>query len=75
MSAMVTVARFESREEAEIAKSALADAGIEAMVSADDVGGMVPLTNGVDVKVLEENVERAAAVIRPEDKPSAGSSR
>ena len=71
MSAMVTVARFESREEAQIAKAALAEAGIESMVSADDVGGMVPLTNGVDVKVLEENVERAKAVIQPGDRPSA----
>lgn len=71
MSAMVTVARFESREEAEIARVALSEVGIEAMVSADDVGGMVPLTNGVDVKVLEENVDRAKAVILPEDRPSA----
>ena len=71
MSAMVTVARFESREDAEIARVALSEAGIEAMVSADDVGGMVPLTNGVDVMVLEENVEKARTVIRPEDRPSA----
>ena len=71
MSAMVTVARFENREEAEIARAALAEEGIEAMVSADDVGGLVPLTNGVEVRVLEENVERAKTVIQDEDRPEA----
>lgn len=71
MSELVTVARFESREDAQIARSALAEAGIEAMISADDVGGMVPLTNGVDVKVLEEHVAAARAVIQPEDRPEA----
>lgn len=71
MSALVTVARFESREDAEIARNALAEAGIEAMVSADDVGGLVPLTNGVDVKVLEEHVERARTIILPEDRPES----
>ena len=71
MSALVTVARFESREDAEIARNALAEAGIEAMVSADDVGGLVPLTNGVDVKVLEEHVERARTIILPGDRPES----
>ena len=71
MSAMVTVARFENREEAEIARAALAEEGIEAMVSADDVGGLVPLTNGVEVRVLEENAERAKTVIQDEDRPEA----
>ena len=69
MSDLVTVARFENREEAEIARAALAEAGIEAMVSADDVGGMVHLTNGVEVKVMEEKAEEAKAIIHEEDRP------
>ena len=71
MSKMVCVGRYESREEAEIARIALANNGIEAAVSPDDVGGTIHLTNGVDLLVLEEHAVEATELIPPEDRPGA----
>lgn len=68
MSELVSVARFLTREQAEIARAALEQAGIEATVHADDAGGMVPLPNGVDVKVLSEHAAAARAIVEPEDR-------
>lgn len=71
MSGMVCVARFDTREDAEIARVALEAAGISATVSADDVGGVIHLTNGVEVLVMEEDVAAATDTIPPEDRPGA----
>ena len=71
MAEMVSVARFMTREQAEIAHAALESAGIQASVSADDAGGLVPLTNGVDVMVMQPDLERAKAIIDPEDLSTA----
>lgn len=71
MSAMVCVGRYESREEAEVARIALAAAGIEATVSADDVGGTIRLTNGVELLVMEEDAAQATEIIPPGDRPDS----
>lgn len=71
MSKLICVGRYDTREEAIIARAALANAGIEASISADDVGGAIHLTNGVELLVLEENVPAALEIIPPEDRPDA----
>lgn len=71
MAKMVCVGRYDSREDAEIAKIALANAGIEAAVSADDVGGAIHLVNGVEVLVMEDQVAAATEIIPPGDRPGA----
>lgn len=68
MSELVSVARFLTREQAEIARAALEEAGIDATVFADDAGGMVPLPNGVDVKVMAKDEAAARAIVEPEDR-------
>ncbi len=40
MSDLVVIARFRSRVEAELARSVLTDAGVDALLQADDAGGM-----------------------------------
>ena len=71
MSKMVSVARFLTREQAEVARSVLVDAGIEATVSADDTGGLIPTSMGVDVMVMEEHAAAARVLIEPEDRSDA----
>jgi hypothetical protein len=74
---LIVIHTFNSRQEAEMAKSALDAAGIEAMVVADDAGGIQPGLwegRGVAVVVNSEN-ERAAREIleseaRPADEPA-----
>lgn len=66
----VVVATFNRRHEAELARGFLADAGIEAAVSADDGGGAfgVPLTfspsSFATVSVRSEDAEAAREVLR-----------
>lgn len=72
MTEMISVARFLTREEAEIARAALAEAGIEAAVFTDDAGGMVPaLPTGVDLKVMASDAAAAEAIIKPADHADA----
>jgi hypothetical protein len=70
MSETVCIETYATREEAEMAKGLLAEAGIEAMVSADDAGGMYPNVGfsaaGVKLLVLSEHAERAVDVLRGE---------
>jgi len=59
---LVRIKMFNSRAEAEIAKSFLISKGIEAVIQADDLGGMRPdlaLASGVYLKVSEEDAEIA----------------
>jgi hypothetical protein len=60
-------ARFSSRVEADLARSLLRDHGIEAHVTADDVGGLHPelsmVTGGVGLVVPPEDVEAARALL------------
>ncbi len=70
MSETVCVRTYGTREEAEFAASILEEAGIRAMVSADDCGGMRPhlafISGGVKLLVLPEHAERAVALLPAE---------
>ena len=62
----VCVKTFQTVAEAEFARGILESNGIHAMVSADDVGGLIgslELTEGVRLMVLEENAKRAAEIL------------
>jgi hypothetical protein len=63
---LVTVGTFPNRIEAEIAQGAMDAAGIDAMVSGDDAGGLRPhlAVGGFRLLVRTEDAEQAAAVIR-----------
>ena len=64
---LVVVATYASRAEADLAKSALEAAGIDALVLADDGGGMRPSLSwaggGVQVIVCEEDREAAHDIL------------
>ena len=64
---LVVVHRFNTSEEAELAKSALEAAGIAAMVRRDNGGGMQPALAwagaGVEVIVRTEDAEAARGVL------------
>lgn len=64
---LVTLKTFSTRIEAEIAKSTLEAAGIKAMVSADDAGGMLPTpfayTSGAELTIREQDREKAKAIL------------
>lgn len=64
---LLIVKRFGSRPEAEVAKSVLDAAGIDAMIQADTAGGMREhlAWSGLGLKVLvrEEDAEEARAVL------------
>jgi hypothetical protein len=57
----VAVHSFSSQAEADLAKSALEAAGIEAMVHADSVGGQFPTDGGVGYEVVVRSDAAAAA--------------
>jgi Putative prokaryotic signal transducing protein len=61
----VEVGVYRTRSEAEIAQGALAAAGIESFVSADDAGGMIPfdLSGGVRLLVEDADAEEAASIL------------
>lgn len=63
LSEPIVVRQFMSTIEAELARGALNAAGIEAMVSTDDCGGMRP----------HMQVGRASLLVRPEDVEHANS--
>jgi hypothetical protein len=64
---LVVVATFNNRHEAELARSALDAAGIDALVQSDDGGGMRPslawAATGVQVIVREDDVEAAREIL------------
>jgi hypothetical protein len=62
---MVEVGFYRSRSDAEVAQGALAAAGIESVVEADDAGGAYPfdLTGGVRLLVEEADAKDAAVVL------------
>lgn len=70
---LVTVHAFGSQPEAEVAKSALEAAGIDAMIQADTAGGMRPHIawsgSGFKILVREEDVTAAREVLEspPQD--------
>jgi hypothetical protein len=70
---LVVVHTFNSRPEAEMARSALDAAGIESMVMADDAGGTQPgfwEGRGVAVVVNRENEQAARDVLDLDARPA-----
>ena len=67
MSDLICIKNYNNRTEAEIVKSLLEASGIEAVVSADDCGGMRPHlllgTNGTRLLVKEEDAKKALEVL------------
>jgi len=64
---LVVVGRFNSRFEADVAKSALDAAGLESMIRSDDAAGMRPplsLTNGVELIVRAEDATAAREILQ-----------
>lgn len=65
---LVVIRTFLNRIDAELAKGALEAAEIDAMVAADDAGGLRPsfwVLRGVRLLVREEDIERAEEVLGP----------
>ena len=63
---LISLAEFENEFEAEIASGRLRSAGIEAIVSKDDAGGMLPSlqdTEGVSLYIRPKDAKRARAVL------------
>ena len=62
---LVVIRTFLNKFDAEIAKSALDAANIDAMVKADDAGGTRPglWMGGVELLVRAEDAERAAEIL------------
>ena len=68
MSDLICIKNYNNRTEAELVKSLLESNGIEAIVSADDCGGMRPHlllgTNGTRLLVKEEDAQKALDVLK-----------
>jgi len=68
---LVVVHAFGTGPEADMAKSALEAAGIDAMIQADSVGGMRPhvawASGGFKLLVREEDAEAARDVLEPDE--------
>jgi hypothetical protein len=66
-SELVVVAAYNNRSEADLAKSALEAAGVDAMVQADDGGGMRPAmawaSSGMQILVRAEDAEVAREIL------------
>ena len=63
---MVTLITCNSHSEADIIKGKLASFGVEAVIFSDDEGGLHPgmaMVNGVQIKVKEEDLEKAKEII------------
>ena len=75
-SELVTVARFFTHAEADIAKSALDAAEIESMISSDDAGGVRPgmdMGSPIRLMVRAEDAARAREVLETPAQPVDGS--
>jgi len=71
---LVVVHAFASEPEADMAKSALESAGIDAMIQADSAGGMRPhlawSSGGFKILVRDEDAAAAREVLEPLDDDS-----
>jgi Putative prokaryotic signal transducing protein len=68
---LVVLKAFATQMEADLAKSALASAGIAAMIQADSVGGMRPhigwSTGGYRLLVREDDEDNAREILQLDD--------
>jgi Putative prokaryotic signal transducing protein len=71
---MIEVGVYPTRSDAEIARSALAAAGIASVLESDDAGGAYPfdLSGGARLLVDETDSEAAAEVLATEGEPGEG---
>jgi hypothetical protein len=71
---MIEVGVYPTRSDAEIARSALAAAGIASVLESDDAGGAYPfdLSGGARLLVDETDAEAAAEVLATEGEPGEG---
>ena len=70
---LVTIRTFTNEVDAELAKSQLESAGIRAILSADDCGGLRPaltMSNGIKIVVRADDAARAAEILG-EDNPNS----
>jgi hypothetical protein len=64
MSDSISIKSCASQEEAELLKSILESNGIKAMISGDDYAGLPLMTSGgVELRVLEEDADRARKIL------------
>lgn len=59
----VVVRTFATHIEADLASSALAAAGIDTSIRADDCGGVYPFKGGIELLVAQEDATAAAEVL------------
>ncbi|TWU29960.1 putative signal transducing protein [Bythopirellula polymerisocia] len=65
MSESVSIKSCATQEEAEFLKSLLETYGINALINADDYAGLPLMTSGgVQLQVLEEDVEKATKILK-----------
>lgn len=68
---LIVIDAFNSGPDAELMKNMLEAAGIDAMIQADDVGGMRPhvawASGGYKLLVREEDAEAAREMLEPRD--------
>jgi hypothetical protein len=65
---LVTVGTFLNHVDADLAKSALEAAGIDAMIRSDDCGGVRPhlWMGGIQLLVRDEDAQRAIEILNTE---------
>lgn len=66
----IAVAAYSNRQNAEIAKTQLDERGLSALIIADDVHPPFQLTEGVKLRVLEQDMEHARKLLS-DNGPSA----
>jgi hypothetical protein len=72
--ALIEIQAFATRGEAEVARGALAAAGIESVVTSDDAGGAYPfpLTGSASLLVEEADAESAEEILGSTDSDKEG---
>ena len=60
---LVVVSTFRSTADAQIAKGILDEVRIEAVIRADNAGGMYPALSGADLLVRSEDVQKATEAL------------
>lgn len=60
---LIVISTFPSVMDAQIAKGALDDAGIDSMIRADDAGGMYPTIRGAALLVRSEDAVEAREIL------------